>query len=66
MKSNIATLLNRAIGCKYEKEALQLIRVAAKALEEEIQADDENRAFQERAARQPFEGAYPLLRNYPF
>ena len=66
MNNDIAALLNRAMNCKTDGELRQALRTVIEILDRRIQADDENRAFQERAARQPFEGAHPFLRNYPF
>ncbi|MDP3948879.1 MAG: hypothetical protein Q8Q17_02945 [bacterium] len=66
MSPEIVKFLEKAISSKYKKEALHHLRVAVKALENEIFVEDENRAFMERTAGQPFEGANPCLRNYPF
>jgi len=65
MNDEIKRLLDRAINCKADKELRQMLRTMLEILERRIQADDESRAFQERTAEQPFEGANPVLRHYP-
>ncbi|KKU06130.1 MAG: hypothetical protein UX10_C0039G0006 [Candidatus Magasanikbacteria bacterium GW2011_GWA2_45_39] len=65
MNGNISKLLNGVAGCRNNGEALQLLRTAVKALEEEMWVDAENAAISERHAKQALAGVDPVLLNFP-
>ncbi|MDP3891555.1 hypothetical protein [Nocardioides sp.] len=60
-------LMNKIICCTTPEDALRILRTECEPmLEKEIQAYAEHRAFMKMTAGQPFDGAAPFLRHYPY
>lgn len=66
MNEEVSALLKRAMnGIGSNEETLRNLEAAILALKKEIQEEAECEEAKRKAARQPFEGAHPCLRNYP-